>query len=180
MVWATDLKSRTITTTCPLYGEPLKKKRKMDPNLLKHKVDRKIKKLEKSIRKLMKTPKQLKPLSEYQLPTHVQKELKVRTRKDPETAAITQTMEKLNKIWDVYRMVEAKMEMKSIHGVVAAQDKALERLKSHSEHLHRAALDLDHGLVPFNDPILVTHHPKSKDYTPPDGQQKDVTKQWSM
>lgn len=38
----------------PLFGEPLKKKKRLDPQILKAREDRKRKKIEKSIRKLEK------------------------------------------------------------------------------------------------------------------------------
>lgn len=38
----------------PLFGEPLKKKKRLDPQILKAREDRKRKKIEKTIRKLEK------------------------------------------------------------------------------------------------------------------------------
>lgn len=38
----------------PLFGEPLKKKKRLDPQILKAREDRKRKKIEKSIRRLEK------------------------------------------------------------------------------------------------------------------------------
>ena len=51
-----------------LFAEPLKKKKKMDPAVLKAREDRKRKKLEKQIRKLEKNSRQLKPIEDLETP----------------------------------------------------------------------------------------------------------------
>lgn len=58
--------SRSISTyggpllfrsSVPMFAEPLKKKKRLDPQILKAREDRKRKKIEKSIRKLEKVSK---------------------------------------------------------------------------------------------------------------------------
>jgi large subunit ribosomal protein L40 len=49
-------------------AEPLKKKKKVDPAVLKAREDRKKKKLEKQIRRLEKNARQVKPLEECEIP----------------------------------------------------------------------------------------------------------------
>lgn len=49
-------------------AEPLKKKKRMDPAVVKAKEDRRKKKLEKQIRRLEKNARQLKPLDELEVP----------------------------------------------------------------------------------------------------------------
>lgn len=51
-----------------LFAEPLKKKKKMDPAVVKAREDRKRKKLEKQIRRLEKNARQLKPIEELETP----------------------------------------------------------------------------------------------------------------
>lgn len=51
-----------------LYAEPLKKKKKLDPAVIKAREERKRKKLEKAIRRLERSEKQLKPIEECQVP----------------------------------------------------------------------------------------------------------------
>lgn len=46
----------------------MKRKRKIDPAVLKAREDRKKKKIEKQIRKLEKNARQLKPLDECEIP----------------------------------------------------------------------------------------------------------------
>jgi len=64
----------TILSTCNLVyslyrGEPLKRKKRIDPAIIKARADRRKRKLEKQIRKLQKQSKQLKPISEMEVPS---------------------------------------------------------------------------------------------------------------
>lgn len=54
-----------------LYAEPLKKKKKVDPAIIKAREDRRRKKLEKQIRKLEKNARQLKPIDELEVPLNL-------------------------------------------------------------------------------------------------------------
>lgn len=51
-----------------LCAEPLKKKKKMDPAIIKAREDRRRKKLEKQIRRLEKLARQLKPIEDLETP----------------------------------------------------------------------------------------------------------------
>jgi large subunit ribosomal protein L40 len=57
-----------ITSTPVLFAEPLKKKKKLDPQVIKHREERKRKKLEKQIRRLERNARQLKPIEELEVP----------------------------------------------------------------------------------------------------------------
>ena len=52
-------------------AEPLKKKKKIDPAVVRAREERKKKKLEKQIRRLEKYERQLKPVSELEVPTSI-------------------------------------------------------------------------------------------------------------
>lgn len=54
-------------------GEPLKKKRKLDPALIKLQTDRKKKRLEKQLKKAQKFGRKLKPIDELELYREVPK-----------------------------------------------------------------------------------------------------------
>ncbi|XP_066602474.1 large ribosomal subunit protein mL40-like [Prorops nasuta] len=58
-----------ITNT--LLGEPLKKKKKLDPAIVRARVERRKKKVEKEIRRLEKLSKQLKPIDEIEIPSEL-------------------------------------------------------------------------------------------------------------
>lgn len=60
--------ARLLQTTSVLCAEPLKKKKKLDPQIIKQREDRKKKKIEKQIRRLEKNARQLKPVEELEVP----------------------------------------------------------------------------------------------------------------
>jgi large subunit ribosomal protein L40 len=57
-----------IQFTPILFAEPLKKKKKMDPAVIRAREDRRRKKLEKQIRRLEKNARQLKPIDDLETP----------------------------------------------------------------------------------------------------------------
>lgn len=57
-------------------AEPMKKKKKIDPAIVKAREDRRRKKLEKQIRRLEKNARQLKPIDELEVPLHLIDEMK--------------------------------------------------------------------------------------------------------
>lgn len=60
--------ARLLHATSVLCAEPLKKKKKLDPQIIKQREDRKKKKIEKQIRRLEKNARQLKPVEELEVP----------------------------------------------------------------------------------------------------------------
>lgn len=63
-------------STPVLLGEPLKKKKRMDPAIIRARLDRKQRKLAKAIRKLKKNAKMLKPIEELEVPWELTNEKK--------------------------------------------------------------------------------------------------------
>lgn len=172
---------RLIHTSRVTFAEPLKKKKKLDVQVLKMRVERKIRKTEKEIRKLMKQPKQLKPVEEYQLPIPVLKELDARKRAiTEEDKKVLEDMEKLTKIWISYKAEERRQEQIQLRKVVKAQEKALAILKLESPELYKAALEIDENFLPFVDDHIIKETPRIDGYNPPDGIKTDVTKVWKM
>lgn len=57
-----------LHSTPALCAEPLKKKKKLDPQIVKQREERRKKKLEKQIRRLEKNARQLKPIEELEVP----------------------------------------------------------------------------------------------------------------
>jgi large subunit ribosomal protein L40 len=51
-----------------LLAEPLKKKKKLDPQIIKQREERRRKKLEKQIKRLERNARQLKPIDELEVP----------------------------------------------------------------------------------------------------------------
>lgn len=58
----------SLHTTSILNAEPMKKKKKLDPQIVKQREDRRRKKLEKQIRRLERNARQLKPIEELEVP----------------------------------------------------------------------------------------------------------------
>lgn len=52
-------------------GEPLKKKKRLDPQILRAREERRRKRLEKQIRRLEKNARQLKPIDECEIPLEI-------------------------------------------------------------------------------------------------------------
>lgn len=59
---------RPISVTGFLCAEPLKKKKRIDPSVIKAREERRRKKVEKQIRRLEKNARQLKPIDEMEVP----------------------------------------------------------------------------------------------------------------
>uniref|UniRef100_A0A1B0GPN6 Large ribosomal subunit protein mL40 n=1 Tax=Phlebotomus papatasi TaxID=29031 RepID=A0A1B0GPN6_PHLPP len=60
--------TRFFNSTPVLMAEPLKKKKKLDPMIIKQREERRKKKIEKQIRRLEKNARQLKPIDELEIP----------------------------------------------------------------------------------------------------------------
>lgn len=54
-------------------GDPMRKKKRLDPAIEKARLDRRKKKLEKQIRRLQKNSRQLKPIEEVEIPKALHK-----------------------------------------------------------------------------------------------------------
>lgn len=59
----------------PFRAEPLKKKKKLDPMIVRQKEERRKKKIEKMIRRLEKNAGQLKPIDELEVPRSILQEM---------------------------------------------------------------------------------------------------------
>lgn len=159
----------------------MKKKKKMDIQLVKMRHERKIRKLEKAIRQLKKTPRQLKPIEEYKLPPAVMKEIPIRTRPiTEEDKQVFETLEKMKRLWVTYRSTERLMEQKCLRRVVAMQAQALRVLQTENPALYEAAVSIDPNFLPFDDQHMITETAPNPEYVPPDGVKVDVSKIWFM
>jgi len=167
-----------IHYTPVLYAEPLKKKRKIDPAVVKAREDRRRKKLEKQIRRLEKNARQLKPIEELEIPLNLIDEMEKRSRKLPQISE--QEMERrslLTKKWSLYRMEENLNDFKILDKLVHAQTKALHELRFESEELYQQGIQPDMDMIPFvaKGPVQT---PPIKDYTFIDGDYNDITKKY--
>lgn len=159
-----------------LFAEPLKKKKKMDPAVIKAREDRRRKRLEKQIRKLEKNSRQLKPIEDLETPIELIDQQDQRARKVP---AISEEENEyrmiLMKKWAKYRNEEILKDYQAIDRMVSAQKKALDELRFESEELYEAAIQPDMGMIPIvmNGPVKT---PPIKNYQSVDGDYINTTK----
>ncbi|KFB52660.1 AGAP000110-PA-like protein [Anopheles sinensis] len=185
-MWTIPVLSRTIHTstgllfrcTPALCAEPLKKKKKLDPQIIKQREERKRKRLEKQIRRLEKNARQLKPIEELETPMElIDEQGKRRRAKASLTPELIEGRALLEKQWAKYKMQEKLADYQLFDRIMAAQTKALNELKLESEELYQQAIQPDPALVPFGaeGPVAT---PPIKNYEQPDGEYIDVSKKW--
>ncbi|XP_068238446.1 large ribosomal subunit protein mL40 [Palaemon carinicauda] len=178
---------RCITTaTSPLLfratqvvcAEPLKKKKKMDPQVIRQREEKRKRKIEKAIRKLEKNASQLKPIDEIDVPLSLLQEKEIRSRK---TSPISEEEESyrfnLLKQWGHYKQQQCVSEAFMIDSIQESMNRALEELHKESEDLWLEAIQIDPFLIPFHakGPVKT---PPIKDYVAPDGEYINETKVW--
>ncbi|CAH2094711.1 unnamed protein product [Euphydryas editha] len=178
--------TRSITTsavvqfkiTDQLWAEPLKKKKKLDPAIVKAREERRRKRIEKQIRRLEKNARQLKPIEEIEPPLHLLDEMGKRKR-----PAVVLTQEEIEaralllKDWTRYKKQEYISNVNQIDRIMAAQRRALDMLYEESEELYNEAIMPDLQLLPYS--ISGTYAtPPIKNYNSPDGEYIDVSKKW--
>ncbi|XP_058117648.1 large ribosomal subunit protein mL40-like [Anopheles ziemanni] len=164
--------------TPALCAEPLKKKKKLDPQIIKQREERKRKRLEKQIRRLEKNARQLKPIEELETPMELIDEQGKRRRAKPSlTPELIEGRALLEKQWAKFKMQEKLADYQLFDRIMAAQTKALNELKLESEGLYQQAIQPDPALVPFGaeGPVAT---PPIKNYEQPDGEYIDVSKKW--
>lgn len=165
-------------TTPNLLAEPLKKKKKLDPMIIKHREERRRKRIEKIIRKMEKGEKQLKPIVECEVPEEIYNNRKLHERPLP---AIAKELENqrvlLFKKWTTYKIKQQLADIKLCDRLLLSQQFALDQLKNESEELYNAAIQLDENLIPFRSKGPV-ETPPIKSYDSPDGEYIDVSKKW--
>ncbi|XP_077300862.1 mitochondrial ribosomal protein L40 [Arctopsyche grandis] len=174
----TSYKPLLFKTTPCLCAEPLKKKKKMDQNIIKSREARYKRKLEKHIRKLEKNTRQLKPLEENEVPLEYLQNQKERTR--PQVAITPEEVEYtdlLQKEWARYKKNQFMNNVQTIDRIMASQNRALEALKRESEELYEAAIQLDPSIVPCETKGTVST-PPSHEYISPDGEYIDISRKW--
>lgn len=167
-----------IQLTPILCAEPLKKKKKIDPAVIKQREERKKRKLEKQIRRLEKNARQLKPIEELETPLSLLDEINIRTRYKPSLSdEELEARVLLEKAWATYKMKEKLANLQTIDRLVNSQEKALAELKFESEELYQAAIQPDLNLVPFK-AIGPVATPPIENYESPDGEYIEVVPKW--
>ncbi|KAF7280956.1 hypothetical protein GWI33_005289 [Rhynchophorus ferrugineus] len=176
---------RAISTNTPLYfkatpcllAEPLKKKKRMDPNVIRQREERRKKKLEKQIRRLEKHAKQLKPIGECEVPLTLLDEKLERQRNITLSAEVLEKRVLLEKKWANYKRLQLLEDLQMIDRVMYCQQKALDELRNESEELYQEAIQPDFHLLPYKS-VGPVETPRIENYDAPDGEYKDISKKW--
>ncbi|KAH8347415.1 hypothetical protein KR059_010538, partial [Drosophila kikkawai] len=172
--------ARCLHTTPVLCAEPLKKKKKLDPQIVKQREDRKKKKIEKQIRRLEKNARQLKPVEELEVPLELIDEKEKRQRKlTPLGSAELEERALLKKQWAHYKHDERVADFQIVDRLIQAQNKALAELRRESEELYQAAIEVDPQLLPVavKGPVAT---PPIKNYASPDGDYLHQSMKWEV
>jgi len=165
-------------SSVPMFAEPLKKKKRLDPQILKAREERKRRKIEKAIRKLEKVSKTLKPIDEVQLMASLSNEIDIRKR-----PAVTHNNDELEKriittkAWSKFKHDEHYFNLQVINDLEYSQQRALNELREVSEDLYQEAIKIDESFLPFQltGPVET---PPIENYQSPDGEYIDVSKKW--
>lgn len=161
-----------------VWAEPLKKKKKMDPQVVRQREERKKKKIEKSIRRLEKNSSQLKPLDETEVPLSLSQEKEMRMRiNSPISEEEELYRANLFKKWCCYKQQQHMAEVYMIDGLQGSINKALEELRMESEELWLEAIQIDPTFLPFRvkGPVGT---PPIKGFDAVDGEYINETKKW--
>ncbi|KAF0304865.1 39S ribosomal protein L40, mitochondrial [Amphibalanus amphitrite] len=167
-----------IAVSHPLCAEPLKKKKRIDPAVVRAREERRRRKLEKAIRRLEKSSRQLKPLAEMELPREVRAELSERRRPArPLTTEEANERFDLMKEWTRHRREQHVADVAVLRRIQESRAKALRELRAESFQLYCAAIEEDPDLVPWahSGPTLT---PPIDGYDAPDGDYVDTTRRW--
>ncbi|KAG6804154.1 39S ribosomal protein L40, mitochondrial [Apis mellifera caucasica] len=175
--------SRNISVyTYPLYfrateillGEPLKKKKKLDPAIIRAKEERKKKKLQKRIRSLEKHKDHMKPIFEIDT-------LAETLQNDKRPCHLTSLSEEeierrrlLEREWIKYKQNQWLKDLQVIKSMVTSQKTALKELKAVSKQLYKKAIEFDDLYLPY-DVTGPVHTPPIENYDSPDGEYIETT-----
>ncbi|CAG5120682.1 unnamed protein product [Candidula unifasciata] len=165
-------------STQQLWAEPMKKKKRLDPMMSAARQAKKLKRLDKEIKKLARVGRILKPIEEIEVNLKKLTLARERKRTNPElTLEEADSRALLMKEWVRYRSKLWRQEYFTYERVFAAQQEALQELKAESEELYQAALQIDYGVVPveFQGPKLT---PPIKNYQLLDGEYVDTTRKY--
>lgn len=173
---------RPLFTTSKLNAEPPRKKRRIDPAVLKLRVERKIGRTEREIQRLENEPKQLIPILEYQYTNSEIRDLQSRPEHSLEDAGITAAdVRAAQRMWSFYRVEQSKILYKSIRRMERAQARALDTLKELDKDLYDRTVSVDETLlIPYRSSLIRKETAPNPNYVPPDGYVKDISKKWVM
>ncbi|XP_073973276.1 mitochondrial ribosomal protein L40 [Rhodnius prolixus] len=159
-----------------LCAEPLKKKKRLDPAIIKQREERRRKRLEKQIRRLERNVQQLKPISECEIPLEIINSADLYSRNLVESGIDDSRMLSV-KEWARIKTKQCNNDAAMIYRILDSQQNALDNLMRISEKLYKSAIKVDNGALPWNckGPVET---PPIQEYESPDGEYIDISRKW--
>ncbi|XP_016356449.1 39S ribosomal protein L40, mitochondrial-like isoform X2 [Sinocyclocheilus anshuiensis] len=166
--WFTSVLS--LKTSMPLRAEP---KKKVDPRreiMMKERLKKKLKRLEK-------VPPELIPIEDFITPAKFDE---TRIRDAPKLSfEESEHRALLLKEWSRYKYSQHQTEMDTIKEALEAQRQALDELKLESEELYKAAVSPDMDLFPFQHEGP-RYTPPITNYEAPEGKYNNITRVYTQ
>ncbi|XP_012164304.1 39S ribosomal protein L40, mitochondrial [Bombus terrestris] len=158
-----------------LLGEPLKKKKRLDPNILRAREERKKRKLQKKIRQLERHANHLKPIFEIDiLPQLLQKENRACHLPVSLSEEEMERRKLLEREWSRYKQEQWLKDLHVMKSIMVSQEIALKELKAVSMQLYKKAVEFDDSFIPYSATGPV-YTPPIEDFDSPDGEYIETT-----
>ncbi|XP_005097050.1 39S ribosomal protein L40, mitochondrial isoform X1 [Aplysia californica] len=161
-----------------LWAEPMKKKKKVDPGVIAAREAKKIKRIEKEIKRLTRFGRILKPVAEIEGVKKSVFDTKER-RRGSAVLSFDESEHRalLHKSWARQQTRYWHEEYQLCARLRAAQEEALAELRAESEELYQAAIKIDYSFVPtyFEGPKVT---PPLKEHVATDGEYVDTTRKY--
>lgn len=154
----------------------MKAKKRIDPQVLLARENRKRKRIEKQIKSMEKLGRKMKPVEETEPDRALVKEADLRKRPVKQLSKEDEDEEFfLKKEWANYMAQQHSNQMQQIKRALKSQEVALKELKKDNLDLYNKAIQLDSNLLPYTREGPVNTPPIGMTYEPPEGDYNDVT-----
>ena len=145
------LVTRDLWTTPVVMAMPAKRKRKMDPMILRAREEKRQKRLTRALKKMEKKSRIVRPLLELEPSVELINEAETRRKRANITVSEDVMNERalLYKEWSRFSGARHLSEIHQIDAVIMSQQHALDVLREESEELYAEAIQPDATLIPF-------------------------------
>jgi len=130
---------------------PVKKKRKLDPQILRAREERRKKRITKALKKMEKKPRIARPIMELEPSVELIAEAETRRKRTNIVVSndVVNSRELLMKEWNRFSGLRHISEIRQLDSVIISQQEALDVLREESEELYYEAIQPDMTLIPF-------------------------------
>ncbi|OAD58382.1 39S ribosomal protein L40, mitochondrial [Eufriesea mexicana] len=158
-----------------LLAEPMKKKKKLDPAIIRARDERKKKRIEKRIRSLQKFTDHMKPIYEIDvLPELLKNDERIGHLTTSLSDEEVERRRLLQREWSLYKQDQWLKDLRVIKSIITSQEIALKELKAVSKQLYKEAVEFDHLYIPYSVTGPVDT-PSIQNYDSPDGEYIETT-----